>query len=63
MGCAVALIGVAGLALNKGGARRLLGTKQGEASYGGNNSGEELSRELSAEVSTANPVVGATATV
>jgi len=63
VGCAVALIGVAALALKKGGARRLLGTKQGEASYGGNNSGEELSRELSAEVSTANPVEGATTTV
>ena len=63
VGCAVALIGVAGLALNKGGAKRLLGTKQGEASYAGSNSGEDLSRELSAKVSTANPVEGATATV
>ena len=63
VGCAVAMIGVTGLAFSKeGGARRLLGSKPSEASYGGNRDGDQLSRGLSAEVSTANPVQGATAT-
>lgn len=64
IGCAVAMMGMIGLALGKkDGARRLLGSKQGEASYGGSGGDEELSRELSAQGSTNNPVQGATAAV